>query len=263
MKKPKIGITTGTNPEGSPDEAHRFYMSYWEAIAEAGGDPMFLDPRPASDKDVLQIVDGIDGLLLSGGRDVHPDRYPSQNEPGDEEMSVEELIAAYKMDCDPTRDDFEIPLIQTTYQSRKPILGICRGLQVLNVALGGSLIKDIRTGRKHWAVRKDEEGDGEAGTSRKHMVSVISKSRLAGILGDCPLLVNSRHHQGVGEREKSPKLTASAVSPDGIIEALEDPDHPWLIVVQWHPERKADEYVYDQCKPLFASFVEAAKTPDR
>ena len=162
------------------------------------------------------------------------------------------------MKCSPERDGYEIPLARAAYEQGIPILGICRGFQLLNVALGGSLVKDIRTGRKHWAIRQEESDEGSPLQSRKHMITVVPDTKLAQILGDCPILVNSRHHQGVTENLRSERLKATAFAPDGIIEALEGIDHPWAVAVQWHPEKKADEYVYEACRPLFKAFVKAS-----
>lgn len=254
---PVIGITIGGRPDDT-DEGAKEYASYAEAVEEAGAQYRFLHPKPVTPDVLAQDLDGLHGLLLTGGIDIHPDNYPSRNEPGDENMSADALIKAYRMKCSLERDAYEIPLARAAFDAKLPILGICRGFQLLNVALGGSLIKDIRTGRKHWAVRKDEADDGNPGESRKHMITIISRTKIAEILGDCPILVNSRHHQGITENEMSPRMRASAFAPDNIIEAIEAEDHPWALAVQWHPEKKADSYVHEQCIPLFAAFVAAA-----
>jgi len=250
LRRPLIGITVGKEK----DE----YRSYAKAVEDAGGRAEFLEITQASEDELFALVGRLDGLLLSGGIDIHPDYYDSRNEPGDELLSDEELIAAYRMDCDPERDDFEIPLTQTAYEAQLPILGICRGFQTLNVALGGSLIKDIRTGLKHWKIREDEQGEGPEGQSRKHLAVIESQSKLASILGDCPLLVNSRHHQGIMDRHRAGRLKATAFAPDGIIEGIEGIDHPWALAVQWHPERTQDSYIHEPCRKLFEAFISAA-----
>jgi putative glutamine amidotransferase len=254
MKTPIIGIILGGQRD-DPEEGIKGYTSYAEAVTEAGGEPLFLEPKPDPSSDLRAIH----GLLLTGGIDIHPGNYDSRNEPGDEALPLDALIEEYRMKCSPERDAYELPLTWAAFEARIPILGICRGFQVLNVVLGGSLIKDIRTGRKHWAVRKEEADEGDPGESRKHMITIISRSKLAEILDDCPILVNSRHHQGVMEKHIAPKLQASAFAPDNIIEAVESPDHPWALAVQWHPERKKDEYVSEPCKALFVAFVSAAR----
>ena len=251
MDKPIIGITYGQRDD---DEGIEAYAPYADAITAAGGEPRFLEPMP----DASNCLSGIHGLLLTGGIDIHPDNYDSRNEPGDDALSTDELLAAYGMRSSLERDAYELSLARAGFEAGVPIFGICRGFQLLNVALGGSLVKDIRTGRKHWTIRKDEVEDGEPGESRKHMLTIVSHTKLAGILDDCPMLVNSRHHQGVMERHMSPRLCASAFAPDNIIEAIESPDHPWALAVQWHPERKKDDYVYESCKALFEEFISAA-----
>lgn len=258
MTKPLIGITLGGKMD-DPEEGIAGYQSYKAAIEEAGGEVRFLEPKPLTDETAQAELQGLDGILFTGGIDIHPDNYDSRNEPGDEALSTEQLMAEYHMKSSLERDAYELPLARAAYDAHLPILGICRGFQLLNVALGGSLVKDIRTGRKHWAIRKEEADEGEPGTSRKHMVTVKSGTKFAEILGDCPILVNSRHHQGVMKQHLSPRLRASAYAPDKIIEAVEGIEHPWAVAVQWHPEKKVDEYVNEKCLPLFTAFVEAAR----
>lgn len=247
MSKPIIGITTR--------RIGRDYQSYADAVEAAGGVHHPLLVRPGGIEAAEEDMKGIHGLILSGGSDIHPDNYDSRNEPGDELLSTEELLKEYNMTCHPDRDEYEIPIAHLAYDSKMPILGICRGFQMLNVILGGSLIKDIRTGLKHWPYRKHESREGNPGDSRSHLTTTNGESGFAGILGDYPLLVNTRHHQGVSEREKSPKLRAVAFAPDGIIEAVEALEHPWAFAVQWHPERQSDVYIYEPCKALFLAFL--------
>lgn len=256
MSVPIIGITIG-GPIDDPKEGCKEYTSYAEAIEEAGGEPKFLEPREITSDILADDLRSINGLLLTGGIDIHPDYYPSRNMPGDEEMTVKDLLDAYQMKCSKARDAYELPLARVAYRVHMPILGICRGFQLLNVALCGSLIKDIRTGRKHWAYRDGESKSHQKGESRSHEIKMVRSSKLFEILGTAPK-VNSRHHQGIMEKEKSDLLKATAFAPDGIVEAVEAIDHPWALAVQWHPEKKADSYVNEPCKPLFRVFVEAA-----
>lgn len=250
MSRPLIGITAGRKIKE--------YGSYPEAIASAGGEPEFLDMRPRKSGELPELLERYSGLLLTGGLDIHPNNYDSRNEPGDESMSFEDLCTEYKIKPDLKRDAFEIPLAQLAYERKLPMLGICRGFQLINVALGGSLIKDIRTGLRHPAYKDEDAPEHEPGESPMHGVCVDLNSRLYHIMWTWPCVVNSRHHQGITLKEMSPKLKASAFAPDGIVEAVEAPDHPWAIAVQWHPERQADKYVYEPCRALFNSFVAAA-----
>ncbi len=259
MNKPVIGITIDGSA-GDIEEGVREYQSYKTAVEEAGGAVRFLAPKPLTPETAKTELEGLDGILFTGGIDIHPDNYPSRTEPGDAELTTDQIMDAYRMKSSLDRDAYELPLARAAYDARLPILGICRGFQLLNVALGGSLVKDIRTGRKHWAIRSEEAEEGEPGVSRKHMITIITGSKLADILGDCPILVNSRHHQGVVGQYMAPGLRASAHAPDGIIEALESVEHPWALAVQWHPEKKADDYVNEACRPIFSAFVEAARS---
>jgi putative glutamine amidotransferase len=249
MSKPLIGITAGREIEE--------YGKYPAAVELAGGEPEFLDMDKTSPEELEAIVARFDGILFTGGWDVHPNYYPSRTNPGDECLSTDELLAEYRMTCTPERDAFEIPLAQLAYERKLPMMGICKGFQVMNVALGGSLIKDIRTGLRHPAC-KEGDADHEPGESAMHAVAMDLNSRFYHIMWTWPCVVNSRHHQGITLKEMSPKLKAAAFAPDGIVEAVEAVDHPWAIAVQWHPERQADSYVYEPCRALFKAFVAAA-----
>jgi len=250
MSKPIIGITIGRVP-GTLEEQIEKHALYGDAVTLAGGEPKLLPVKP----DPLADIEGLDGILFTGGLDIHPRHY----DPADANMTDQELWDVYRMKCEPERDEYEIPLAQAAYEREIPILGVCRGFQLLNVALGGGLVKDIRTGRKHWAIREDEKGEGKLRESRKHMITIIPESKIAQILGDCPILVNSRHHQGVTENLRSERLKATAFAPDAIIEALEGIEHPWAVAVQWHPEKTADDYIYQPCKALFEEFLSVTK----
>lgn len=250
LSKPFIGITAGRKIEE--------YRNYPAAIELAGGQPEFLDMTKTSPNGIADVVERFDAILFTGGWDIHPDNFPSCTNPGDEKLSTDELIAAYNMTCVPERDALEIPLLQSAYEKKLPMLGICRGFQVMNVALGGGLIKDIRTGLRHRAFTEADAPEHEPGQSMMHGVCVDLNSRFYHIMWIWPCVVNSRHHQGITIKELSPKLKASVFAPDGVVEAVEAVDHPWALAVQWHPERQADRYVYEPCKALFKSFVKAA-----
>jgi putative glutamine amidotransferase len=208
---------------------------YEAALRDAGADPWVLDrerDRPAD------VVASARGLLLAGGGDVQPTIYGETAHP------------AFS-GAEPGRDEYEIELVRRALDADLPVLAICRGIQVLNVARGGTLIQHI----------PDEVGGTinhyiqEPRFAIAHAIRVTSNSLLAGLLRtrlenghDCP--VNSRHHQAphaLGEG-----LVATATAPDGVIEAIEDPRHRFCLGVQWHPE---NFYRTGEFKPLFDGFV--------
>jgi len=188
------------------------------------------------------LVETLDGVLLTGGGDVDPVLYGEERHP-----SVE--------DAEPGRDEFEIDLARRAMEADMPLLAICRGAQVLNVAAGGTLVQDIpssvTTDLSHTLT---EPKDCVA-----HPIAVARGSRLHAALGGavdaaCTCRVNSRHHQSVGMLGS--ELVASAVAPDGVIEAIEAPKSRFCVGVQWHPENfwRTGEF-----RPLFDAFVEAAR----
>ena len=211
----------------------RFHVPepYVRRVEEAGGIPLILpvtDPRRA--REALSLVHG---LLLIGGDDVDP--------------------ALYGAACDPdlgpidrARDDFEVALARAAADALVPTLGICRGVQLMNVAYGGTLHQHIPTAVPHalsHAGRYDEA----------HAVRVVSGSRLHAILDADEISVNSHHHQAVDR--PAARLVVAATSRDGVVEAAEDPSHPFLVGVQWHPERME---AADSTRRLFQAFVAAA-----
>jgi len=208
---------------------------YVESVARAGGESLLLEPTD----DPSASLDRIDGLLLTGGADVDPAEYGEPPHP-----SVE---------IDAARDAFEIPLTRAALARAMPLLAICRGVQVLNVAAGGTLVQDIPT-----AITSDLNHSLEVPKDAvAHSVDILPGSRLAGIVTGTPAqacAVNSRHHQSVGVVARP--FVVSAVSPDGVIEAIEQPDAPFCVGVQWHPENfwRTGEFA-----PLFASFIDSAR----
>jgi putative glutamine amidotransferase len=159
-----------------------------------------------------------DGLVLGGGIDVDPARFGRPKLPGG------------RVELDAERDALDFALLERARADGVPVLGICRGLQVVNVALGGTLVQDIPLERPSSVVHERESAQK---TRLDHEVTVVRGSRLAAIAGDGPLAVNSRHHQAIDS--PAPGVTVSGVAPDGVAEALEVPD-AWLLAVQWHPE---------------------------
>jgi putative glutamine amidotransferase len=222
--KPRIGIT----PCSRVDD-------YVESVKRAGGDPVVLDATG----DPAVALDRVDALLLTGGLDVDPTLY------GETLHETTEV--------DPARDWFEIPLSREAVARDLPVFAICRGVQVLNVAAGGTLIQDIPstvTTRLTHAI--DIPKDHAA-----HDVRVVPGTRLAAALGGSirqeTCAVNSRHHQAVGR--VAPAFVVSAASADGVIEAIERPASAFCLGVQWHPENfwRTGEF-----GGLFGAFVKAA-----
>jgi putative glutamine amidotransferase len=182
-----------------------------------------------------------DALVLGGGGDVDPARYgraPIENG---------------TLEIDPERDRIDFALFEEARAIGAPVLGICRGLQVVNVALGGTLVQDIPAQRPSGVVhaRKDEEREK---TRLDHAVSVSPETRFAALAGRREVRVNSRHHQAI--ETLAPGLAVAGTSPDGLPEAVESADGAWVLAVQWHPENLAADPV---SRRLFSDFVEAAR----
>ncbi len=180
-----------------------------------------------------------DALLLGGGMDVDPARYGRPT------------LGNGTLEVDPERDALDFRLFEQARASGAPVLGICRGIQVVNVALGGTLVQDIPSERPSPVIH---ERRAEEKTRRDHRVSIAPGTRLAAIAGAADAAVNSRHHQAIDR--VAPGLAVSAVAPDGVAEAVEAPGEPWLVAVQWHPENLAGDPVSER---LFAEFLRAAR----
>lgn len=211
---PVIGITTY-----GCDERKRYSLpvEYVAAVQRAGGLPLLIPPGSERPERYLDLVDGI---ILAGGGDLDPKHYG-----GDQHETL------YGVDL--ARDELELALAREIVRRRQPAFAICRGMQVLNVALGGTLIEHL------------PETFGEKVLHRKpprdptpHGVRITPASRLATIAGVTEMQPLSWHHQGI--RALAPGLKAVAHAPDGAIEAVELESHPWLIAVQWHPELSAE-----------------------
>ena len=246
MRRPLIGIPTQTLqaidgiPEGLP---HSWVMNsrYYLAAAEAGAVPVMI-PLFDEDFDTLHAAyDQLDGLLLAGGVDLDPASFGEERHP---------RLGR----TDRPRDVVELALAKWAIADRKPVLGLCRGHQVLNVALGGTLWQDIEA-QVPEAIKHDYfPTAGYARDFLAHQVAVAPGSRLHDAFGAATVPVNSMHHQAV--KRLAPALHASAHASDGLVEAVESGDEHFLVGVQWHPE------VFEQSdagtRRLFHSFVEAA-----
>jgi len=213
-------------------------LRYISAIYAAGGLPVVL-PSDAPVEEAAYLLERIDGLLLTGGGDIAPERYGGQPHP-----KVYGTNAA--------RDALEIALANAAVERGVPFLGICRGIQVLNVALGGTLYEDLADQFPH-ALRHRSDPVTER-EMLAHGIKAEKESRLVRLLGETEFEVNSLHHQGI--RDVAAGLKVSAWAPDGLVEAVELPDHPFGLAVQWHPEWLYQEHPLQQA--LFCGLVGAA-----
>jgi putative glutamine amidotransferase len=237
MPLPVIGITTynDKNIYGFPVAAlsHKYIV----ALIEAGAVPVMI-PSGIAENARKSLLRSLDGLLLSGGGDIAIERFNGKS-------------TRHLQDVDPDRDEIELSLIQVVVESGIPFLGICRGFQVLNVALGGTLYTHIQD--QFPGALKHDYDSGSQRQILAHEIVVEKTSRLAKILGVIKLKVNSLHHQGI--KTLSPALRPTAYAPDGLVEAGELPDHPFGLAVQWHPEWLTHQKTSRQ---LFHAFVDAA-----
>jgi len=231
--RPVIGLTTYLQQAqtGVWDVPASFLQGvYIEGVTRAGGIALLLPPQPVDDEIAERVIDGIDGLLVAGGRDVDPAAYGQQVHEATDKPGG-------------NRDPWEFTLLATALDRSMPVLGICRGVQVLNVALGGTLhqhLPDILGHTRH------RHGNGVFSSSD---IETVAGSKLASLIGS-GTKGQCYHHQAVdrvGER-----LVISATDPDGVIEAIELPDEDFVVAVQWHPEETLDDL------RIFAGFVEAA-----
>ena len=244
-RRPIIGIPTQTLhsidgiPEGLP-ESWVMNQRYSRAVAAAGGLPVMIPLL--DDEDTLRaLYDRMDALLLPGGVDLDPATYGEAPLPTCGRL-------------DPARDRVELGFARWAIAEGKPLFGLCRGLQIVNVALGGTLYQDIAAQRSD-AIKHDYFPT--AGYPRDHLahqVTVASGSRLDALVGTAPLRVNSMHHQAV--KDLAPGLVPTAVAPDGLIEALEASGQQFVLGVQWHPESLIDRD--HRMHRLVTGFVETA-----
>lgn len=240
MTVPLIGVTTYRLDTRYGFPAHAVAEKYVEALSEAGAAPILIPLRLPEER-LDAILRKLDGLLFTGGGDIHPSRFGAQ---------MDELVGA----VDEDRDRIELHLFRQILPRSLPFLGICRGFQLVNVGLGGDLYTDIlaqHPGARHHDYFPDWPRDHLA-----HDVEIRSGSGLAKILGVSKVEVNSLHHQGL--RRLAPRLEATAFSPDGIVEAVELPGYPFGLAVQWHPEWLQ---AYPEMRNLFRAFVQACGQP--
>lgn len=242
--RPRVGLTASVAPTSLGVRRTFLNEPYLVAIREAGGLPVLVTPVHAG-ATLRELYDWLDGIVLTGGEDVEPTRYGA----GPVHPSVRTL---------PERDAMEFALLEWALADGLPLLAICRGLQVLNVALGGTLYQDLPTERPGPVTH--DQATARPPVPRpepSHGVSVVAGSRLGALIGAGPHRVNSLHHQGL--QTLGHGLRAVGHAEDGLVEAVEtvDPTHPFLVGVQWHPEELVRASDAASCR-LFEAFVAAA-----
>ena len=237
MKKPVIGITLDIQAPGGYSHYPWYALrrNYCDAVEVAGGIPL---PLPHVQDAVERYAGMIDGLILSGGGfDIDPAHYGA--------TTIHESVVTK-----PERTNFEWGLFDAVHKQNKPVLGICGGMQLINVALGGSLIQHLPEEVPSDLTHSQEHDRREPA----HPIEIYPESILHSILsGERVVQVNSVHHQAV--KQVAPVLRANAKAPDGVIEGIEHPDHPFCLGIQWHPEF----HVTHHDRSIFNAFVEAAK----
>lgn len=226
MKKPIILAYKPLTRTGNINEA------YLNAIKNSGGELKMIETK----EEIDNLIPNADGILLPGGADVNPVLYNEEKK-------------EYSGKPNDQKDDFEIYLIEKAMRKKIPILGICRGMQILNVKFGGTLYQDIGKDMEN-SLSHDRFDDGPR-SFLAHEVSIVEFSMLYKILGSDKVETNSLHHQGVKDLGKG--LVATGFTTDGLIEAFEMPSYPYLVAVQWHPEELTGNPMW---KKLFDSFVE-------
>jgi putative glutamine amidotransferase len=235
---PRIGVSMSITVGTSPERAY-VNSTYLNAIQQAGGVPIALPPQ-LSGRSWERLAAGLDGLLLTGGGDIDPARFGEAPHPT-------------LFDVAPVRDTFEAAAARWALERQVPLLCICRGIQVLNVTLGGSLYQDVGTEPRTTLTHSQTEPRDQP----THKVKVRPGSRLAEVLGADEVEVNSMHHQAIKGLGRG--LTAVAWAPDQIVEGVELPDHPGFVLgVQWHPEELIGHS--EPARRLFAALVTRART---
>jgi putative glutamine amidotransferase len=227
--RPLIGIAPQIVQAKSKREIVGTYRTYVAAIQQAGGAAIILAPSFDQIPKYLKIVDG---LLLTGGDDIHP-RYFGQR------------LRTKKVMLSPNeRTEFELAISSVFLKEKRPILGICLGCQTLNIVCGGTLIQDLPTERP----QSHDHRRGE------HYVSLLPGTTLRRVIGKPRIRVNSRHHQALAKLGR--RLAVSAESPDHVVEAIEVIKHPFAIGLQWHPEELLNR---PETKKLFSAFINACR----
>ena len=237
-RDPLVGVTTSITVGQTPERAY-VNSAYLHAVQQAGGVPVLLPPQ-LSKSSLERLVRGLDALLLTGGGDLDPAGFGEAPHPTLYEVA-------------PSRDALETQVTHMALEKRMPLLAICRGIQVLNVALGGTLHQDVATDPGTEIQHSQKEGRDQT----THKVSVTPRSRLARVLDADDVEVNSFHHQVIKSLGRG--LVPVAWAPDRLIEGVElDDDTRWVLGVQWHPEHLVGNS--EPARRLFSALVSAART---
>lgn len=234
--KPIIGVTSYMELDGNH---YMISIDSANVILQAGGIPLML-PNLEDIRDVEEIAASIDGLFLTGGYDIDPTLFGEEPQP-------------YLGVIVPTRDAFELMLIRRFLSLDKPILGVCRGCQILNIAVGGDMYQDIGSQIKHDILQHKQIAPKSHGS---HFVDVAGGTLLQLVTGSNRFKVNSRHHQA--NRNVPSPFRVSGYASDGVIEAIESEEHSFVLGVQWHPENMAITNDEPSLK-IFEKFVLACK----
>jgi putative glutamine amidotransferase len=237
MTAPLIGITTNHIDNAEIGFMNTLADAYVQAVTTAGGIPVLL-PAGIPLAELAALRQHLSGILLSGGADVDPRLFGGHPHP-----------SVYGVDA--ARDAFEMELVRLAVQTSWPLLAICRGVQVLNIALGGTLFTHIADQLER--PLEHDNGNTHARDYLAHTVNIEAGSRLASIFGMREVAVNSMHHQGI--EFLSPCMYPAAFSPDGMVEAVEIPEHPFAVGVQWHPECLPESAAM---QALFQAFITSA-----
>lgn len=241
MTRPQIGVTISADEQRDRTSELKLKDAYFTSIRQAGGEPVAFPMDTPLDQ-IPEVLSTFGGILLSGGGDIDPMVYSGQPHP-----------KVYAVD--PVRDQLEIELARFCADNKIPLFGICRGLQVINVALGGTLYTDITdqlSGALKHPCYPDYPRDYLA-----HSVMIKVSTHLTAITGKDQIKVNSMHHQGI--KDLGDGLTISAIAPDGLVEGIEFIFHPFFLGVQWHPEC-LPQSPSDQA--LFSAMVRAASSEE-
>lgn len=241
MTRPLVGLTVSQIAKKHGQKANLMFTAYTEAIRGAGGSPVLIPNEYPLDATCLETLrDVLHGIVLTGGGDIDPALYQAEPDP-------------YAGNIVEARDRLEKALVELAIRTDWPLLGICRGQQMLNAALGGTLYTHIPQQYNTTIVHSQPES--MTPDYLVHDVEIIPASRLGSIITTRKIRVNSRHHQAV--KDLAPSLIVTARASDGLIEGIELPDHPFCLGVQWHPESLQ---TMEEQRNIFSAFITAASS---